>query len=183
MPVVYRPAGSCGNVFDPPIRGIRGIPLAYFVRPVVRQGGVGQDIPKGFELPGCMVDPCCAEIATLTAVLTMGVRECQEDVVYTLTITNTGPAPLHNLTLVPVSLVITGAPILVGDSTIVLPATPELAIGGSIILTETVTYTLPELLSPIIDFPITLAIGDVQSDEGGNALASTVLVDLCGISP
>jgi hypothetical protein len=180
MPNLNRPGGVCVAIFNPPSKPIRGIPLQYFVRPVSRQGGVYTDQPKGFELPGCMVDPCCEEIATLTAVLSIGARECSDDVVYTLTITNTGPAPLHNLTLVPVSLVIAGAPILTGDSEIVLPATPELLAGGSIVLTETVGYTLPLEGFPIAE-TITLAAGDVSSDEGVNALPTSVEVDLCAI--
>ena len=62
MPILVRPAAQCSAIFDPTVRGIQGIPMQQFVRPVVRQGGVFVDMPKGFELPTCMVDPCCEEV-------------------------------------------------------------------------------------------------------------------------
>lgn len=62
MPVLVRPENTCSAIFDPEVRGIQGIPTWQFVRPIVRQGGVFVDMPKGFELPTCMVDPCCAEL-------------------------------------------------------------------------------------------------------------------------
>lgn len=60
MPSLVRTGNTgCATIFDPPVQHIRGIPLQWFVRPVARQGGVFVDMPKGFELPTCMVDPCC----------------------------------------------------------------------------------------------------------------------------
>jgi hypothetical protein len=61
MPIISRPTTPYAAVYDPPVRHIRGIPLQYFVRPIARQGGVFVDIPKGFELPGCMTDQCCPD--------------------------------------------------------------------------------------------------------------------------
>jgi hypothetical protein len=59
MPVLSTTDVSCGQVFDPPVRGIRGIPLQFYVRPLARQGGVYVDMPKGFQFPTCLVEPCC----------------------------------------------------------------------------------------------------------------------------
>lgn len=62
MPKLFRTANTASSqLFDPPVNHLRGIPLKFFVRPVARQSGVFVDMPKGFELPTCMVDPCCAE--------------------------------------------------------------------------------------------------------------------------
>lgn len=62
MPKLVRTdSGQCGQIFDPPIAHVRGIPLEFYVRPVARMNGVFTDMPKGFELPTCMVDPCCVE--------------------------------------------------------------------------------------------------------------------------
>lgn len=59
MPSLVRANPSCGYIYDSKPQHIRGIPLQFFVRPIARQGGVYVDMPKGFELPTCMVDPCC----------------------------------------------------------------------------------------------------------------------------
>jgi hypothetical protein len=61
MPILIRDAEPCDAIFDPEVRHVPGIPMQFFVRPVARQGGVFVDMPKGFELPTCMVDPCCPE--------------------------------------------------------------------------------------------------------------------------
>lgn len=60
MPVLSpsQAPNSCGQLYNPTVRGIRGIPLQYYVRPVSRQGGVFVDHPKGFQLPECIVE-CC----------------------------------------------------------------------------------------------------------------------------
>ena len=63
MPSLFRPATSgCSQVYDPKPQHIRGIPLMFYVRPIARQSGVFVDMPKGYELPTCMVDPCCSDV-------------------------------------------------------------------------------------------------------------------------
>lgn len=61
MPSLVRSNPSCGYIYDYKPHHVRGIPLKFFVRPIARQNGVFVDMPKGFELPTCMVDPCCAQ--------------------------------------------------------------------------------------------------------------------------
>lgn len=62
MPSLVRTGNSgCGLIHDPKPQHIRGIPLEFYVRPVARMNGVFTDMPKGFELPTCMVDPCCVD--------------------------------------------------------------------------------------------------------------------------
>ena len=56
--LAFIPQQSHG-LYDQKARQLIGIPADYFVKPIVRQNGLGQDMPKGFELPTCMVDPCC----------------------------------------------------------------------------------------------------------------------------
>ena len=62
MPIITRPDLPCAYIYDPRVLHIPGEPMQNFVRPIVRQGGVFTDMPKGFELPTCMVDPCCVEV-------------------------------------------------------------------------------------------------------------------------
>lgn len=177
MPVVYRPAGSCGAVFDPPTRGIRGIPLQFFVRPVVRQGGVGQDIPKGFELPGCMVEQCCSYVLEFSRNAVVA-RLCSAPVVvYEVEITNLGNEPLTNLTMTPISLAVPGVPIASGDTEIVLPPTASLAAGATIVLTATTTYTLPAVTP--VDYVIPIAIGALSSDQVNSLIDTGIAVSFC----
>ena len=179
MPVVYRPAGSCGNIFDPVPRAMRGIPLQFFVRPVVRQGGVGQDIPKGFELPTCMVDPCCEDGIPLSLSRTVEVlRECTDTTVnFTIILTNTGETDLTNLTMTPISLAFPGWTILSGDTELVMPATPILAAGASITLLATTVYDVP---ASAVGYMFNIPAGAVSSDQGSNILElNGALIQLC----
>ena len=38
-----------------------GIPDPAYIHPVVRMNGIGNEMPKGYELPGCILDQCCTE--------------------------------------------------------------------------------------------------------------------------
>ena len=179
MPVVYRPAGSCGNIFDPVPRAMRGIPLQFFVRPVVRQGGVGQDIPKGFELPTCMVDPCCEEgIYLVMNLLVEELRECSDTTVnFTITLTNISGIDLTNLTMIPISLAFPGWTILSGDIELVMPATPILAADDAITLLATTVYDVP---TEIVDYMFRVPAGAVSSDQGSNIYELTgTPIQLC----
>lgn len=61
MPSLVRTNPACGFIYDSQPQHVPGIPGQFFVRPVARQGGVFVDMPKGLELPTCMVDPCCPD--------------------------------------------------------------------------------------------------------------------------
>ena len=184
MPVIVRPAGPCVDTFNPVSRPSRGIPLAYFVRPVVRHGGMGADMPKGFELPGCMVDPCCVESTLVYASFVTEVRgECSDmEVTFTLTITNTGAEALTNLTMTPIPLDDEITTIASGDTQIVLPPTATLAPGASIVLTATTTYVMPEIGSPVSPV-FTAGPASLVSDQATNVDPISVTFDLCGILP
>lgn len=61
MPKIPRLDNVNVRVYEQPAKGIHGIPQGNYVHPVARVSGIGNDFPKGFELPGCILDQCCDE--------------------------------------------------------------------------------------------------------------------------
>lgn len=169
MPSLIRPPQSHG-LYEEHSKNPGGVPMEYYVRPVVRQSGLGQDIPKGIELPSCMVDPCCAEEGgefPLTLSRTVEeLRDCSATVVnFTITLTNIGETDLTNLTMTPISLAFPDWTIQSGDTELVMPATPILAAGDSITLLATTVYESP---ASNVTYGFTIPPGAISSDQGSN---------------
>ena len=58
MPILNPVPEYTPALYDEKPRGLKGIPLQYVVKPVVRHNGVFTDYPKGFKQPACIVE-CC----------------------------------------------------------------------------------------------------------------------------
>ena len=60
MPILNPVPNYLPAMYNEAPRGIKGIPLSFVVKPVVRNNGVFTDYPKGFKQPDCFVE-CCVE--------------------------------------------------------------------------------------------------------------------------
>ena len=182
MPQLVRTEHVPG-IYDEKSKNLGGVPMDYYVRPVVRQGGLGQDIPKGMELPSCMVDQCCESDPVEGFPLSMSrtvheLRDCSATTVnFTITLTNIGATDLTNLTMTPISLAFPGWVILSGDTELVMPPTPVLAAGASITLLATTNYEGP---ASTVDYVFEIPPGVISSDQGVNdTVLGGTLMQLC----
>lgn len=179
MPSLIQPNSHHG-IYDLSPTPVRGIPLQYFVRPTVRQGGVGQDIPKGFELPECIVDQCC-DRDPLISIDVAGISQPRAGcdtltVTWEITLTNSNDIQLTNIVSAPFALQFPGVLIVGGDD--VFPAfnVPNLAVGASTSLTATTTYSQPA--GPLsVDFM--LPEGYATADQGQNLFGAVMFANLC----
>lgn len=179
MPQLVRTEHVPG-LYDEKSKNLGGVPMEYYVRPVVRQGGLGQDIPKGMELPSCMVDPCCAEEPfSAFDVLGRSLPRVNCDVLevtWEVTLINVSGQELTNISTSAFPLDFPGVDIVSGDTEIAPATYPTLAPDATIVLTATTTYSQP--VGPLsVDF--TIPEGFATSDQGQNLFGAGMFANLC----
>lgn len=181
MPSLVRPEQNCSSfIYDPPKHPVHGIPNEYFVRPVVRQNGLGNEMPKGFELPTCMVDPCCAaEPVSMFDVLAEAEPRATCDILtvtWVITITNVSGMELTNFSAAPIPLDLDGVTIASGDTETPATSQATVAIDEVITITATTTYTQPISFTP---GEIAIPAGWAVSDQGANLFGAIMFANLC----
>mgnify|MGYP001196726071 CR=1 FL=1 len=175
MPYLVRPEPRNQFLYPEEPKHVHGIPSEYYVKPIARVNGLGQDIPKGFELPGCMVDQCCEEVGLLEiTVWSIDPFDAPTPRTFTLTVENTGPIPLTNLTFPAFSLAHAGLSIINGDVTIGFgPIT--LAPGATHTVTAVTTYQRNPDVAGTTPASLTIPISHLTSTEGVSNLATATV--------